>query len=90
MLNKISESESESTPFCNTRNLRSNDMMLVRPWHSGPRLRLMEKSVYNLRDLWSGIIYLCLFAKVLPVKFLNLFSKLIYLIVFNGCYWFSF
>ena len=27
------------TPYCSARNLRSNDMMLVRPCHPGPRLK---------------------------------------------------
>ena len=27
------------TPYCSARNFRSNDMMLVRPCHPGPRLK---------------------------------------------------
>ena len=47
------------TPYCSARNLRSNDMMLVRPCHPGPRLKLMEKSVFNLLNLKNGITYPC-------------------------------
>ena len=33
------------TPYCSARNLRSNDMMLVRQCHPGPRLKRKVFSV---------------------------------------------
>ena len=60
------------TPYCSARNLRSNDMMLVRPCHPDRDSKLMERSVFSLLDLKSGITYPCLFVKVLLFIFLNL------------------
>ena len=56
------------TPYCSARNLRSNDMMLVILDRDS---KFMEKSVFSLLDLKSGITYPCLFVKVLPFIFLN-------------------
>ena len=81
------------TTYCSERNLRSNDMMRVRPCHPGPRLhdhvtldldlKRIEKSVFNLLDLRSGIIYICLFVKVLPLVF---FAFYLSICAFIGIY----
>ena len=47
------------TPYCNARNLRSNDMMLVRLCHPGPRLKTYGEKCFQ----FAGP---CLFVKVLP------------------------
>ena len=60
------------TPYCSARNLRSNDMMIVRPCHSEPRLKTYGEKCFNLLDLKNDITYPCLFVKVLPFIFLNL------------------
>ena len=35
------------TPYCSARNLRSNDMMLVRPCHPGPRLKTYGEKCFQ-------------------------------------------
>ena len=35
------------TPYCCARNLRSNDMMLVRPCHPGPRLKTYGEKCFQ-------------------------------------------
>ena len=35
------------TPYCSARNLRSNDMMLVRPCHLGPRLKTYGEKFFQ-------------------------------------------
>ena len=36
------------TAYCSARNLRSNDMMLVRPCHPGPRLKTYGEKCFQL------------------------------------------
>ena len=57
-------------PFANTCNLRSDNMLLIAPYH--PRdSRLMENALFNMQLLRNRIIYLWLFEIALLLLFLN-------------------
>ena len=45
------------TPYCSARNLRSNDMMLVRPCHPGPRLKTYGERCFQFAGLkeWNNL-----------------------------------
>ena len=45
------------TPYCIARNIRSNDMMLVRPCHSGPRLKTYGNKCFQFAGLkkWNNL-----------------------------------
>ena len=60
------------TPYYSARNLRSNDMMLVRPCHTVPKLKTYGEKCFQFAGPKEWNNYPCLFVKVLPFIFLNL------------------
>ena len=48
------------TPYCSAHNLRSNDMMLVRPCHPGPRLKTYGEKCFQFAGPkeWNNLLLL--------------------------------